>query len=366
MATETIGRPWPDLAIPPGEFLEEEMAALGMTQQDLANRTGRPTQVINEIIRGKKAVTQDTAIELESVLGIPAHVWVNLEADYQLTKARLREQADLAGQESWLDEFPWRDMEKLGWIPRGATKTERLRNVLRFFGVASFAAYQKVAIASTAAMGYRITPGAGSKISAGALNAWLRKGELAGQEVGTAPYDEAGFLAAVQTIRRMANHPVPTMLQDIRRQCAAAGVAVVLTRPLPKSGASGCARWLTPHKALIQLSARGLCDDRLWFDFFHECGHVAQHQIRQVFVEGFDGDQQQEHEADEFACDLLVAREAWEAFTARRDFRAVTVKEFAARSNLTAGVVVGRLQHERAIAFSSLNDLKTRLQWPED
>lgn len=89
--SEPTARPWSDLAIPPGEFLEEEMTELGMTQQDLAHRTGRPVQVINEIIRGKKAITQDTALELERVLGIPAHLWVNLEAEYQLTKARVRE-----------------------------------------------------------------------------------------------------------------------------------------------------------------------------------------------------------------------------------------------------------------------------------
>ena len=53
-----------DLPIPPGELLEEEIAAIGMTQQELAMRTGRPAQVINEIIRGKKAITHETAIEL--------------------------------------------------------------------------------------------------------------------------------------------------------------------------------------------------------------------------------------------------------------------------------------------------------------
>lgn len=365
MATETVERPWSDLAIPPGEFLEEEMAALGMTQQDLANRTGRPVQVINEILRGKKAITQDTAIELERVLGVPAHLWVNLEAEYQLTKARVREQEELSRQEEWLGEFPWRDMEKFGWIPKGATKTDRLRNVLRFFGVASFAAYQKTAFTKTAAMGHRITPGARSKISDGALNAWLRKGEVDGHEVDAEPYDQSRFLGAIQTIRRMADRPAPTVLQDMRKECAAAGVALVLTRALPKSGASGCARWLTPQKALVQLSVRGLSDDRLWFDFFHECGHVVKHRVRQVFVEGLNGDDEQEEEANQFACDLLIPPPRWEGFVARRDFSSVTVSEFAAQANVTPGVVVGRLQHDGLVPFSALNGLKVRLQWTE-
>lgn len=367
MTTSTaIDRPWSDLAIPPGEFLEEEMAEIGMTQQDLAHRTGRPVQVINEIIRGKKAITQDTALELERVLGIPAHMWVNLEAEYQLTKARLREEEDLARQEDWLSEFPVKEMEKYEWTPKGTSKLERTRNVLKFFGVASFAAYQKTAYTKTAAMGYRVTPGAKAKVSDGALNAWLRKGEVDGHELPTEPYDQTKFLGAISDIRRMANQPAPTVLTDMRGVCAAAGVALVLTRLLPKSGASGCARWLTPRKALVQLSARGLSDDRLWFDFFHECGHVVKHRLRQVFVEGLDGDSHEEREADQFACDLLVPRAMWDGFLSRGDFSEAAVTRFALSVDVTSGVIVGRLQHERLINFATLNHLKTKLQWVEE
>ena len=66
-----------------------------MTQRALAQMLGRPPQMISEVIRGKKAVTADFALELEGALGIPAHLWVNLEANYQLTKARLEWQSGL-------------------------------------------------------------------------------------------------------------------------------------------------------------------------------------------------------------------------------------------------------------------------------
>jgi len=49
---------------------------------------GRPPNAINEIIKGKKAITAETAIQLEEVMPeIPARFWLNLETDYQLTKA---------------------------------------------------------------------------------------------------------------------------------------------------------------------------------------------------------------------------------------------------------------------------------------
>lgn len=59
-----------------------------MSQRALAETIGRPAQVINEIVRGKKAITAETAIQLEDALAIPAHFWLNLQSDYELTVGR--------------------------------------------------------------------------------------------------------------------------------------------------------------------------------------------------------------------------------------------------------------------------------------
>lgn len=88
MVTKTAA--YPDVAIPPGEYLTEEIAARGITQKELAKRMGRPLNAINEIINGKKTITAETALQLEAVMPeIPARFWLNLETDYQLTKALL-------------------------------------------------------------------------------------------------------------------------------------------------------------------------------------------------------------------------------------------------------------------------------------
>jgi HTH-type transcriptional regulator/antitoxin HigA len=80
-----------NLAIPPGETLAEEIEARGMTQRQLASKIGRPPQAVNELVRGKKAITADTALALEDALeGISAKFWLNLQADYDLTLARQR------------------------------------------------------------------------------------------------------------------------------------------------------------------------------------------------------------------------------------------------------------------------------------
>jgi HTH-type transcriptional regulator / antitoxin HigA len=91
MVTKTEA--YPDIAIPPGEYLAEEIQARGMSQKELAKRMGRPLNAINEIINGKKPITAETALQLkEAIPKIPARFWLNLETDYQLKKALINRQ----------------------------------------------------------------------------------------------------------------------------------------------------------------------------------------------------------------------------------------------------------------------------------
>jgi HTH-type transcriptional regulator/antitoxin HigA len=89
MATRSEANP--DVAIPPGEYLAEEIEAREISQKELARRMGRPANAINEIVNGKKSITAETALQIEAVMPeIPAKFWLNLETDYQLTKALIK------------------------------------------------------------------------------------------------------------------------------------------------------------------------------------------------------------------------------------------------------------------------------------
>ena len=95
MVTKTDS--YPDVAIHPGEYLAEEIEARGISQKELAGRMGRPLNAINEIINGKKAITAETALQLEEVMPeIPARFWLNLETDYQLTRVLINKRTRAA------------------------------------------------------------------------------------------------------------------------------------------------------------------------------------------------------------------------------------------------------------------------------
>jgi addiction module HigA family antidote len=69
----------------PGEILHEEfLAPLGISQYRLAKDTGVPPRRINEIVRGSRAVTADTALRLARYFGTSERFWLNLQTRYDL------------------------------------------------------------------------------------------------------------------------------------------------------------------------------------------------------------------------------------------------------------------------------------------
>jgi len=72
----------------PGEMLLEEfLKPLGISQSELAAHLGVSFPRLNEIVRGRRGVTPDTALRLARVLGMPADFWLGLQVDWDLWHA---------------------------------------------------------------------------------------------------------------------------------------------------------------------------------------------------------------------------------------------------------------------------------------
>jgi len=360
MPTET--RPWPDVAIPPGETLNETLETLRITQAELARRTGRPVQAINEIVRGSKEITPETALQLERVLGVPAHIWVRLEADYRFNKARLEDANRLKDEMPLAGDYPYLEMSRLGWVKQANDKTERVRELLSFFGVASLhnvVAYGTADFRRSSKL---------RRTSGEALNAWLRQGERLAQRTETATFSESGLRAVLREIRLLSRARIEESQRNLRDLLARNGVALVLVPHLNRTGAHGATRWLAPEKAVVQMSIRYRWADIFWFSLFHEIGHVLLHGRREVFVELDDGlKDERETEADEFASEELIPFAEYKAFVAdRAAFTRGDVISFADRMRIAPSVVVGRLQHDGHVPHSHLNALRSRFEWRRD
>lgn len=364
MSKSTHNEFLPDYVSPPGDTLLEILNEQGMTQVELATRTGRPKKTINELIKGKAILTPETALQFEYVLGIPARFWNSREQQYREALARLEGKERLKLQTEWLKSFPMSKMIQHGWILDKKDKVGQLETLLSFFGIASSEQWEnlwktRVDVAFRKSESYKSDPGA--------LTSWLRKGEIEAQKITCAKYQRATFEKTLQQIRSLTLAPPEVFQPKVQELCANAGVALVFIPQLPKTCASGATHWLSTDKALIQLSLRYKTDDHLWFSFFHEAGHILLHRKRDFFVE-FNGKQEKtaiEIEADVFAANCLIPQLQYEAFIKAhaQKLSKVAIKNFADEMGIAPGIVVGRLQHDKYLPRNHCNGLKHRLEW---
>ncbi|MFD2531273.1 HigA family addiction module antitoxin [Gracilimonas halophila] len=75
--------------IHPGKILlEEYLEPLNISQREFARRISVSPNRVNEIVRGRRTVTGDTALRFSIALGTSAEMWLGLQAHYELGKAR--------------------------------------------------------------------------------------------------------------------------------------------------------------------------------------------------------------------------------------------------------------------------------------
>jgi HTH-type transcriptional regulator/antitoxin HigA len=360
MAERASYRYVPDVAIAPGETISEILEERGITQADFALMLGRTEKNVSQLINGKAPISHEFAIDLERVLGVPAAMWNSLESTYRDLLARQRESSRLESETAWAKGFPLGYLEKEGFIARETSAPRPPAQLLEFFGVASpdawhdyWSSRRRLAARSTGAYAADMP----------ALTSWLRIGELAARDVTTGPYDARRFEAAVAEARGLTLERAESAFPKVQASCAAAGVAVVLVKELPKIRCHGVTRWLADDKALIQLCLRYKTADQLWFSFFHEAGHVLMHNRKRTYIADLADRSVEETQANAFAADTLIPPDAWRDFLASGRPSKPSVLRFAAEQRIAPGIIVGRLQHEGALPFSQMNDLKVKVDW---
>ena len=355
----------PGIAIPPGETLQEYLDTRGMTQAELAKRLGLVPKTINEIVKGKAPISPATALALESVFGTPARFWVSLEANSQETKACLEGQRSVAEDIEIARLFPYAALVQIGAVAATRKPGERVINLRGFFGVAQLGYVPALLPAA-----FRRQPR--DTASPHALAAWLRVGELMSAKVETEPFNAQRLRSLLATMRSLALNPeaedVPGRLKEL---CASAGVALVFVPRLPRTYVNGATRWVSSDKVLVQLSLSPPYADVIWFNLFHEIGHVLLHAKKEVYITeesnaGQSDQDEREREADRFASEGLLPNTDYRRYLQKNKVTSITVRQFARDMGIHPCVVVGRLQHDKKLPFSRMNDLRPRLSWKPD
>ena len=354
--TETNLSYRPQTVSPPGTTLAELIEEREITQTELARRMGRPLNAVNDVVLGNKEITEHTALELERVLGTPAHFWLAREARYREFLARKLDAGRADDRLDWLNKLPLKQLQQSGHLPKGhltaGFKTTLIEPALRFFGVASPAGWHSQYDRLQAAF-RRANPA--KQTDNAAITAWLRLGEIAAASADLPPYNADTLQANIAAMRKLTTQPAVEIGAGLQALCAQAGVVLLFAPYFSGTQVSGVARWLG-ERPLIQLSLLGKWSDVFWFSFFHEVAHILKHPKRAVFLDdassGAAAQSKEEKEADQFAADTLI-NPADRQNLGRIDLTAAGVRAAAKHIDVHPGIVVGCLQHMGLVPYAS-------------
>lgn len=345
-----------DIAIPPGETLLETIESLGMTQAELAERMGMAKKTINEIIKGTAPITPETALKLESVLGAPARFWMNLEANYQEAKAKIKAEKAIKDEMAITKEIPYFEMAKHGWIEVTRDDREKVINSRKYFSVSSLHL-----VSGTMQVAFRKVDK--DTTSPYAIAAWLRKGEIEAAKIDCEPFNKDTLQKLIPKFRSLTKKDPEVFVPQLRELLASCGVALVIEPHLSKTYVNGATKWLSKDKVLLQLSLRCSFADIFWFSFFHELGHIIKHNKKEVFIEKSRDRIQDtlEEEADQFASNTLIPQTLYRKFINSCSYSSRTgIVNFAEDIDVAPFVVIGRMQHDGIISYSEYSNMRTR------
>lgn len=335
------------IAIHPGVTLKEILDSTGMGQAELSRRTGLHTKTINEIIKGKKPISPTTALKLSLVFGMTENFWNNLQKNYDETVKRLELENELEKNKDLSVKFTaYNDLAKIGALPKTRDRKEKAKNLLKFFGVASFVYLDNLYSLENYAFRKNTT----GELSKENLLLWLRLGEIEANKIETKPFDAGKLKDSLQEIKELNLLNPRVYSVKLIEKLSECGVALVFLPYLKNTFVNGASKWMRKDKAAIFLTPRNSWEDILWFTLFHELGHILKHRKKAEFISFWDERlivqseyRQLEEEADKFASDILIEKNMWRRFFQKNNFTQSEIIKFSKQVSVNPGIVAGRL-----------------------
>jgi HTH-type transcriptional regulator / antitoxin HigA len=186
------------IAIPPGATIREQLENREMMQKEFSQRMGLSEKHISRLINGQVELTQDVALRLESVLGVPASFWNNLESIYREKLTRVIAEKEMERDVEFATAFPYTKMAALRLDDATRKAEERVLNLRRFFEVAKLELLDGLRIPGIV---YRKT--GNNETSDYSLAAWAQKARIEARNYKIAPINIKKLEQEIPLIREM-------------------------------------------------------------------------------------------------------------------------------------------------------------------
>lgn len=326
----------------PVSAIEFRMEEQGLRQRDLVPMIGSRSRV-SEILARKRPLTIPMIRALSEGLGIPVEVLVQASEP----SIHSKEEPEIA----W-DRFPFREMQKRGWIEKVVNATpEAVENLVSDFlrRAGDVSKMSPVFRRRIRGLGQ-----SGNSVSTNyAIAAWIaRIIQLSSNDPPAVSFRvnsiNEELLRSLACLSRYPDGPVRAV--DKLRTL---GVNVVVEPALPSTLLDGAAVLDEKMRPVIGLTLRFDRVDYFWFTLLHEIAHVWKHLnvAGEAIVDRIEGVSNSdadsiEEEANRIATDALIPRDLWKRSVVSVQPNQKEIREFAEVVGVHPAIVAGRIRHE--------------------
>lgn len=336
----------------PGEILLDELNERQLTQAEFSEIIGRPARTVNEIIKGKRGITPETAGVIAAGLGTSPDMWLSMQAEYDLftlNKKTKDQPQEIQERSELYSLFPIADLVRRTYLKK-RTKVDDLRkDILSLLGISSIDNFKGLAGAR-----FRVSNG---DIVLEYLKTWvLLAKKKASEQSAVGKYDAEKLKNFAKNIKDYScrEKGIESVIKELKNL----GVRVILLPHFSKTRVDGAACWLDSKSPVIVMSLRYQRMDNFFFTLLHEIGHIVLHvpsDTSTFFIDDLNNlekDNKEEKEANEFA----VTNLGLSGVVSSLKFIDITPQILVKKSEemgIHPSLLIGHLQYENILTYTS-------------
>lgn len=339
----------------PGFYLASLLKKNGMSQKELAIRTGVSEKHICTIIAKERSISAAFAHKLKYVFGNSID-WIELQNKYDAYQQRMLDKQNISSVEieivKQLKE-PIKKFIKLKKLKKSNCDADFIIGIRSLLQVSDLAAIADI----TYNAAYRAQISKNALINPFVLYAWQRLCEVSVESVNVKSLDIEGLKRKIIDIKNLMFNDFQKFIPELKEIFSSCGIAFNVVDHFKGAPVQGFIKE-SQNKVILCLTNRRKRADVFWFTLFHEIGHLVNGDFKNRFVDFELADNETEKQADEYARDLLIPVEEYKKFVQKNDnFTKKIICNFAEKIGVMPFIVVGRLQNDHIIDWSEHTDL---------
>lgn len=287
------------IAFHPGNYVEEIIEELNITQAEFAERLGTSSKTISKIVNGEEKLSNDTANKLAKLTGISLKTWLNLQMNYDLKVLEIENlrQADEQEVAQLIDLSYFKEKDWLA--PQKFSQTEKIAALRKLLNVADLT--RLVAFNALVSYGNPATLSERAKVTS---NVMLELATNAARKVTTTKYKKETLAAMLAAIKALTLANPEHVFSELKKVLLDNGIVLVELSKLSEATLTGALKKYKNGSVLLLVVAANKAPDDFWFSLAHELGHLfyEDYYVSATTIENY---QAKERRADAFATDFL-------------------------------------------------------------